>query len=140
MKEAATAGDGRPPQDGPEARALRSAAGLILLFNGLLVAWVILKPGSDRTLALVVNTAQFVGPLLALPLCFGGLLRWKRRRGVSQPDVGPTVAGGQRWAPVLLGMGIVSWVLGQAVFTYYEWALRQPPPLPSIADVGYLSV
>src|ERR671912_1855373 len=110
MKEAATAGDGRPPQDGPEA------------------------------LALVVNTAQFVGPLLALPLCFGGLLRWKRRRGVSQPDVGPTVAGGQRWAPVLLGMGIVSWVLGQAIFTYYEWALRQPPPLPSLADVGYLSV
>src|SRR5215207_517481 len=144
MKKAATAGDGRSPQDGPEARALRRAlrraAGMILLFNGLLVAWVLLKPGSDRTLALVVNTAQFVGPLLALPLCFGGLLRWKRRRGVSQPDVGPTVAGGQRWAPVLLGMGIVSWVLGQAIFTYYEWALRQPPPLPSLADVGYLSV
>src|SRR5215207_1519824 len=140
MKKAATAGDGRSPQDGPEARALRRAAGMILLFNGLLVAWVLLKPGSDRTLALVVNTAQFVGPLLALPLCFGGLLRWKRRRGVSQPDVGPTVTGGQRWAPVLLGMGIVSWVLGQAIFTYYEWALRQPPPLPSLADVGYLSV
>src|ERR687897_400391 len=140
MKEAATAGDGRPPQDGPEARALRRAAGLILLFNGLLVAWVLLKPGSDRTLALVVNTAQFVGPLLALPLCFGGLLRWKWRRRVSQPDVGPTVTRGQRWAPVLLGMGIVSWVLGQAIFTYYEWALRQPPPLPSLADVGYLNV
>src|ERR687898_1025759 len=140
MKESATAGDGRPPQDGPEARALRGAAGMILLFNGLLVAWVLLKPGGDRTLALVVNTAQFVGPLLALPLCFGGLLRWKWRRRVSQPDVGPIVTRGQRWAPVLLGMGIVSWVLGQAVFTYYEWALRQPPPLPSIADVGYLSV
>src|SRR5829696_9059331 len=140
MKEAATAGDGRPPQDGPEARALRRAAGMILLFNGLLVAWVLLNPGSDRTLALVVNTAQFVGPLLALPLCFRGLLRWKWRPRVSQPDVGPTVTGGQRWAPVLLGMGIVSWVLGQAIFTYYEWALRQPPPLPSLADVGYLSV
>src|SRR5215218_7831391 len=113
---------------------------MILLFNGLLVAWVLLNPGSDRTLALVVNTAQFVGPLLALPLCFGGLLRWKWRPRVSQPDVGPTVTGGQRWAPVLLGMGIVSWVLGQAIFTYYEWALRQPPPLPSLADVGYLSV
>src|SRR3712207_7528411 len=58
-----------------------------LLFNGLLVAWVLLKPGSDRMLALVVNTAEFVGPLLALPLCFGGLLRWRRwRRGVSQPS------------------------------------------------------
>jgi hypothetical protein len=40
----------------------------------------------------------------------------------------------------LLGVGILSWVLGQAIFTYYEWVLGQPPPLPSIADVGYLSV
>jgi len=30
--------------------------------------------------------------------------------------------------------------VGQAVFTYYEWVLRQPPPLPSLADLGYLSV
>ena len=56
-------------------RPLWRAAGLILLFNGLLIAVVLLKPGSDVTLALVVNTAQFIGPLLALPLCFGGLLR-----------------------------------------------------------------
>jgi PAS domain S-box-containing protein len=26
------------------------------------------------------------------------------------------------------------------IFTFYEWVLGQPPPLPSIADVGYLSV
>ena len=140
--KAGTARNGRPPQeDGAEARAFWRAAGMILLFNGLLVAWVLLKPGSDRTLALVVNTAEFVGPLLTLPLCFGGLLRWRRwRRGVSQPGVEPAVTIGQRWAPILLGLGIVSWVLGQALFTYYEWVLRQPPPLPSLADVGYLSV
>jgi len=114
---------------------------LILLFNGLLVAWVLLKPGSDRMLAAVVNSAEFVGPLLALPLCLGGLLRRRRwRRGDSQTDVGPAVTIGQRWAPVLLGLGIIGWVLGQMLFTYYEWALRQPPPLPSLADVGYLSV
>jgi serine phosphatase RsbU (regulator of sigma subunit) len=141
MKKAATARNGRPPQDGgAETRPLRRPAGLILLFNGLLVAWVLLKPGSDRMLALVVNAAEFVGPLLALPLCFGGLLKWKWRRGVSGPDVGPAVASAQRWAPILLGLGIVGWVLGQMVFTYYEWALSQPPPLPSLADVGYLSV
>src|SRR3712207_3501504 len=135
-----TARNGRPPQDGAEARPLRLAAAMIVLFNGLLVAWVLFKPGSDRMLALVVNAAEFVGPLLALPLCFGGLLKRIWRRGESQRDVGPAETRGQRWAPVLLGLGIVSWVLGQAVFTYYEWVLRQPPPLPSIADVGYLSV
>jgi serine phosphatase RsbU (regulator of sigma subunit) len=138
---AGTARNGRQPQeDGAEARPLRRPAGLILLFNGLLVAFVLLKPGGDRLLALVVNAAQFVGPLLALPLCFGGLLRWKWRRGVSQTDAAPAVTGGQRWAPILLGLGILSWVFGQALFTYYEWVLRQPPPLPSLADVGYLSV
>jgi serine phosphatase RsbU (regulator of sigma subunit) len=121
-------------------RSLRRPAGLILLFNGLLVAWVLLKPGSDRMLALVVNAAEFVGPLLALPLCFGGLLRWKWRRGVSESDGAPAVTSVQRWAPVLLGLGILSWVFGQATFTYYEWVLRQPPPLPSLADLGYLSV
>ena len=46
--KAITAWNGRPPQDGAEAHPLRRAAGLILLFNGLLVAWVLLKPGSDR--------------------------------------------------------------------------------------------
>src|ERR671913_431515 len=131
----------RPPQDGAEARPLRRAAVLVLLFNGLLVAWVLLEPGSDAMLALVVNSAQFVGPLLVLPLCFGVLLRRMRGRGASQTDVGPAaVTIGRRWAPILLGLGILSWVFGQALFTFYEWVLGQPPPLPSIADVGYLSV
>ena len=139
--KAGAARNGRPPsQDVGEARSFQRAAGLILLFNGLLIAWVLLKPGSDRMLALVVNTAEFVGPLLALPLCFGGLLRRKWGRGASQTDVEPAVTIRQRWAPILLGLGIISWVLGQAIFTYYEWVLDQPPPLPSIADVGYLSV
>src|SRR5215203_4657835 len=139
--KAATARNGRPPRDSAEARAFWRAAGLIVLFNGLLVAWVLLRPGSDAMLALVVNAAEFVGPLLVLPLCFGGLLLRMWGRGASQTDLGPAaVTIGWRWAPILLGMGIVSWVLGQMVFTFYEWVLGQPPPLPSIADVGYLSV
>jgi PAS domain S-box-containing protein len=135
-----TARNGRPPQDSANARAFWRAAGLILLFNGLLVGVVLFKPVSDATLALVVNAAQFVGPLLMVPLCFGGLLSWMWGRGTSQEPVGSALTRGRRWAPVLLGMGILSWVLGQAIFTYYEWVLGQPPPLPSIADVGYLSV
>src|SRR5919107_997274 len=130
----------RPPQEGAEARPLRRAAGLILLFNGLLVALVLVKPLSDATLALVVNAAEFIGPLLAIPLCFGGLLVRVWGRGASQAHVGPEVRRGQRWAPVFLGLGILSWSLGQMIFTYYEWVLGRPPPLPSIADVGYLSV
>src|SRR5918997_83329 len=135
-----TARNGRPPQDSANARAFWRAAGLVLLFNGLLVGVVLFKPLSDATLALVVNMAEFIGPLLVVPLCFGGLLRWMWGPGTSQAPLGPAVTRGRRWAPVLLGLGILSWVLGQAIFTYYEWVLGQPPPLPSIADVGYLSV
>ena len=138
--KANTSENKRSPQDGVEMRPLWRAAGLILLFNGLLVGVVLFKPVSDATLALVVNAAQFVGPLLMVPLCFGGLLSWMWGRGTSQAPVGSALTRGRRWAPVLLGMGILSWVLGQAIFTYYEWVLGQPPPLPSIADVGYLSV
>src|SRR5919199_3434705 len=138
--KAGNARNGRSQRTCANARILRRAAGMILLFNGLLVAWVLLKPGSDAMLALVVNAAQFVGPLLALPLCFGGLMRRMWQREASGPDVEPAVTMRQRWAPVLLGLGIISWVFGQALFTYYEWVLRRPPPLPSLADVGYLSV
>jgi PAS domain S-box-containing protein len=137
---ASTAPNRRQPHDRDEARTLRRAAVLILLFNGPLVAAVLFKLGSDAMLALVVNTAEFIGPLLVVPLCFAGLLRWMWRRGSSEARVGPAVTRGQRWAPILLGLGILCWVFGQALFTFYEWVLGQPPPLPSIADVGYLSV
>ncbi|HSK83794.1 MAG TPA: hypothetical protein VK902_10425, partial [Rubrobacter sp.] len=109
-------------------RPLWRATGLVLLFNGLLVGVVLFELGSDATLALVVNAAEFIGPLLVVPLCFGGLLRWMWGRGTSQARIGPAVTRGQRWAPVLLGLGILSWVLGQMIFTYYEWVLDQPPP------------
>src|SRR5918993_5893265 len=139
--KASTSENKRSPQDGVEMRPLWRAASLILLFNGLLVGVVLFKPLSDATLALVVNAAQFIGPLLVVPLCFGGLLRLMWGPRTSQAPLGGAVSrGGRRWAPVLLGLGILSWVLGQAIFTYYEWVLGQPPPLPSIADVGYLSV
>src|SRR5215208_1694976 len=130
--------DGRLVRGAAQARSLLwGIASLILLFNALLVAWVLLKPGSDAVVALVLNVAEFVGPLLVLPLCFGGLRRlW--RRGNSRTDKGTAVSTiGQRWAPVLLGIGILSFAFGQIVFTYYEWVLQQAPPLPSLADVGF---
>src|SRR5918995_267391 len=131
--------EGRLIWGSAEARSLLwRIASLILLFNGLLVAWVLLKPGSDAVVAIVVNVAEFVGPLLVVPLCFGGLRRL-RRRGTSRTDNGTAVTISQRWAPVLLGIGILSFAFGQMVFTYYEWVLQQAPPLPSLADVGFLS-
>src|SRR5215213_2211287 len=96
---AGTTRNERPPRDSAEARAFWRAAGMILLFNGLLVAWVLLKPGGERLSAIVLNAAGFVGPLLVLPLCFSGLLEWMRRRGASQTDKQASAMTGQRWAP-----------------------------------------
>jgi serine phosphatase RsbU (regulator of sigma subunit) len=136
--KAGTTRNSRSPQEGAEAHPLRRAAGMILLFNGLLGAWVLLDPYGDRVSAIVLNAAGFVGPLLVLPWCFGGLLEWMRRRRSSGMGNQPAMMTGQRWAPVLLGMGILCYVLGQMGFTYYDWILRQTPPFPSLADVGYL--
>jgi serine phosphatase RsbU (regulator of sigma subunit) len=111
---------------------------MILLFNGLLVVWVLLDPGGDRASVVVLNVAGFVGPLLVLPLCFGGLLEWMRRRRASGMDDQPAAMTGQRLAPVLLGMGILCYVLGQLGFTFYDLVLDQAPPFPSLADIGYL--
>ena len=97
-----TARKTRPPQNGANTRPLRRAAGLILLFNGLLVVLVLVKPLSDVTLALVVNAAQFIGPLLVLPLCFGGLLGrvWESRSlpGVRRTGGDERAALGRRLA------------------------------------------
>src|ERR687894_2944371 len=135
--KAGTARNGRP-QDSTEARAFWRAAGMIVLFNGLLAAWVLLDPYGDRVSAIVLNAAGFIGPLLVLPLCFGGLLEWMRGRGASRTDDQPSAMRGQRLAPGLLGMGILCYVLGQMGFTYYDLVLQQAPPFPSLADVGYL--
>jgi serine phosphatase RsbU (regulator of sigma subunit) len=135
---AGTARNGRLPHDGAETRPLRRAAALFLLFNGLLLAWALFEPVGNRVSAIVINAAGFVGPLLVLPLCFGGLLGWILRRGASRTNNQPAAITAQRLAPVLLGMGILCYVLGQMYFTFYDLVLRQVPPYPSIADVAYL--
>jgi serine phosphatase RsbU (regulator of sigma subunit) len=132
--------DGRSPRDSADTHAFWRAAGFILLFNVLLIAWMILKPGGDRVAAVVLNAAGFVGPLLVLPLCFGGLLGPMWRREASRINKQPTVITGQRWAPILLGLGIICWIFAQMLFTYYDLVLHQAPPFPSLADIGYLSL
>jgi hypothetical protein len=136
--KAGTTRNGRSPQDGAEAPRLRRAAALVLLFNGLLLAWALFEPVGNRVSAIVVNVAGFIGPLLVLPLCFGGLLAWVWRQGASRTDNQTAAITGQRLAPVLLGMGILCYVLGQMYFTFYDLVLQQIPPFPSIADLGYL--
>ena len=137
---AGTARKRRPPQEDANTRPLRRAAGLILLFNGLLVALVLAKPVGDADACPRGQRGAVRWSAARTAL----VLRWATKAGVgarSHPSA-RRASSDQRaaLAPVLLGLGILSGFLGQAIFTYYEWALGRPPPLPSIADVGYLSV
>ena len=45
----------------------------------------------------------------------------------------------ERWAWLLLGLGVLAWVFGEAYFTAFLWT-DASPPVPSPADAGYLSL
>lgn len=109
-------------------RTMWLAAALILAFNALFAAFIFVEPVGRASFTTIVNVAEFVGPLLMLPLCFGGLFVRDER-----------LSRGQRWAPVLLGLGILSFVIGQMYFAYYESVLHRAPPVPSFADADLLS-
>jgi hypothetical protein len=107
---------------------------LTVAFNGGLFALLVFRPLSHNALVTVDNWAQFVGPLLVLPLCFAGPVSWlawwrSGRRRLSYQDL---------VAP-LIGLGIFSFAAGQIVWTFYELVLHQATPFPSIADVFFLA-
>ncbi len=115
-------------------RPLWGGLALILAYNGLLAAWLTLRPAPLAVIQAVDNVAQGAGPLLALPLCWGGLAGpWRRGR---EGAAGAVAAS--RWMPVLLGLGVLGFAVGQAIWTYYQEIIHQPP-FPSWADAGYLA-
>ncbi len=50
-----------------------------------------------------------------------------------------TLRRDERWAWLLLGLGVSAWVAGEFYFTAVLWS-DASPPVPSPADVGYLSL
>ena len=114
---------------------------LILLLSGLFAAYLLYKPGGSHLVTLVDNLAQGalegVGVLLTLPL-------WLPRDGhmgspadALQPGAAATRFT-QRQVPLLLGLGILSYIIGQGIWTYNENIAHLPALFPSWADIGYL--
>src|SRR5579871_689301 len=103
---------------------LWKAAGLILLFNGLLLLWLLLRPGNESLVKAVDNVAQFLGPLLAIPLCLsGGRIPWWPRKPRSPTRV--LQSCGSQWVFTVLALSILSESVGQIIWTYYEQILHQ---------------
>ncbi len=63
-------------------RPLWYSTGLILLFNGLLFAWLLININNQALLASVDYWAQTLGPLLMLPFGFLALWNaWRKKSG-----------------------------------------------------------
>ena len=112
--------------DPSQTRSLWRSGGLILLLTGLLVVWLLVKPGTHAQFVAGDNVLQGLlecaGLALALPL---GLSRRRELHGA------PSSRAIRHWAPLLLGCGILSYVLGQIVWTLNEDVLHLPVLFPS---------
>ncbi|HKC75208.1 MAG TPA: histidine kinase dimerization/phospho-acceptor domain-containing protein, partial [Chloroflexota bacterium] len=118
-------------------RVVGRSGSLVLLLTVLCVAWLLVKPGSHTQFITGDNVIQtcllLVGVLLALPLGLRGV-------APSQPLLdGSAPKTTRRWAPYLLALGILSYALGQALWTLNEDILHLSVLFPSWADAAWLS-
>jgi len=129
--------------NGQPMRALWKGGLLILTLTGLFVGYLLFKPGgtSPATVKFVDNVIQglleVVGLLLTLPLFLYGIGRIRQKHLSFAERVAPGRIG-QRWVPVLLGVAILCYVIGQAIWTYNEDITHLLVLFPSWADAGYL--
>ncbi len=128
---------------GQSMRSLWKSALLILTLTGLFVSYLLFKPGgSSPTLVTFVDNViqgllEGVGLLLTLPLFLHGIGRTRQGNVSFAERVAPARIG-QRWVPILLGLAILSYVIGQAIWTYNENIAHLPVLFPTWADAGYL--
>ncbi|MFL5657734.1 MAG: hypothetical protein ACJ8CB_26580 [Ktedonobacteraceae bacterium] len=129
--------------NGQYMRSLWKSGLLILILIGLFVTYLLVKPGGQERLTFVDNIIQGllegVGLILALPLFVQGIGQIKQSRPsfAERIDLAKT---SQRWVPVLLGLGILSYIIGQVLWTYNENILQLPASqlFPTWADAGFL--
>src|SRR5947209_2237849 len=124
-------------------RSLWKSGLLVLVLTGLFVAYLLIKPGGPERVAFVDNIIQGllegVGLLLALPLFVRGIGRIRQSPPSFAERVAPAKTS-QRWVPLLLGLGILSYIIGQVLWTYNENILQLPASqlFPTWADAGFL--
>lgn len=99
-------------------RAFLSFAAALVLVQTF---WTLTHIGGDRTTTLVVDVVVLFAALGPALTCL-----WVAAKGAAP-----------RPAWIFMGLGCLSWALGEVVWTYYE-ATGREVPFPSLADVGYL--
>src|SRR5258708_20049889 len=108
---------------------------LVLLLSGLFAAYLLFKPGVPLAMTLVDNLTQGllegVGLLLALPLWLPG----GGRKGLPAGSLPPGTAGTtpvQHWVPLLLTLGILSYIIRQGICPYNQTTLHLLIPFPPL--------
>ncbi len=95
-----------------------------MLATGVFAAWVGLRIGGARATLWVDDVVTPLAALIAGVLCFRARARH---------------AGRMRLFWLLLGLAMASWTFAEIVWGYYALILDVEVPVPSWADVGYLS-
>ncbi len=93
-------------------------------FSILYVVYLVIQPGTPRSVTVISDVVQFVVPIaVAVPLALASARR---------------VAGREQAAWLLFAGAALAWGLGQGVWTWYEVVGGHDAPFPSLADVGFL--
>ena len=124
------------------ARAIRKPLGLLIFCTGLFLTYLLFKPiqpalftFGDNLLQAVLET---VGLLLALPILLPRSIREQARARSSRGWLDWWMPTGSV-VPLLLACTLLSYVIGQAIWTVNENVLHVAVLFPSWADAGYLA-
>jgi diguanylate cyclase len=105
-------------------RRFLGAMGVVVLVTGMCGLWIGLRIGGGRVTLWVDDLATPLAALTACVLCF--------RARASH-------SGRMRLFWLLLGCATASWTLAELIWGYYALILDVEVPVPSWADLGYLS-
>jgi hypothetical protein len=97
-----------------------------LLYAVVFVAMLIIHPGSEKFYLTFHNFYQVIPPIFA-GTCV-----------LSFARLGQQTSRIRRTGWILIGIGCLSWGVGQGIWAYYESVLGVEVPFPSMADAGYL--
>jgi hypothetical protein len=107
----------------PSRRRFLLALGAAVLAAGTFAAWLGWRVGGETAVRCVSDVGQALAAMVATVTCLHIGIRHQERRGFW-------------W---LLAGSCGAWMSGQLIWTVYDLASSEGPPVPSWADVGYLA-
>jgi diguanylate cyclase (GGDEF)-like protein len=122
--------------------AIWKPLGLLTVCIGLFLTYLLLKPVPPTLFIfgdnLLQGVLETVGLLLALPILLSTSSREQARARSSSPCLAWWIPTGS-FVPLLLACTILSYVIGQVIWTLNENVLHVAVLFPSWADAGYLA-